>query len=72
MQLNEFNKIAQHNILVEEIEQSNDTGYLAEDIAAIIEAHQEDKWQKHTLEEACNHISKIAERVRNKKKGNQQ
>ena len=44
MQLNEFNKIAQHNILVEEIEQSNDTGYSSEDLAMVVEAVQEENF----------------------------
>lgn len=63
--LNEFTKQVNHNMLVEQIEQNNDSGYLAEDIASVIEAHQENKW--HVFESAddfCNHLK---ERRKNKK-----
>jgi hypothetical protein len=64
--LKEFNKQANHNILVEEIEQNNNSGYLAEDIASIIEAHQEDKWQ---VFESADAFSNHLKERRKKKQG---
>lgn len=63
--LKQINEAAESVVLMEEIDAINDTGYLTEDLATVIETHKKAKWDEGMdASEAKSHLKKLLAEAR--------